>query len=708
MAASLLLKVCVLSALTCVSRITVTCASLTSSTSSLQSMDFGINATKGLLRESSDGKGILLNNSTSETNTTNSTERKQHHRIVEPRPQSRRRSMKYLVSPEFTMDKFVAFVTTSNNLMNSNTKYPRLDKLTKTFSRLFLSDGMTAVGVFWNMWVSFWTVVDAVANIFRAYETRILNTIDENQPQPPSPLEDLQQSLDDANNNIAVVSDLFQQLARMGEFEDGPADQQQGDDLQPQVLVRTVKRRLLHDAPQDKQDNGDEGIGTGNPEDHEEYEKEDKMYPVKQRENSRQAKAQRVAVEKKRRLYYPAGYRSNSDDNQKDRSSLADAIDYSNPVTRGRRTKRLAVDRKSRKRKSKQKSPISESAFEATSKRSMNIALDRTEKEVERSAIRNKRSNLRFNFGVDKFIYFMAKANNVLNSNTNNVQLNRFTRAFNDLFDSDGMGAWDTFNVLLSSFWTVVDAVTNVFRFNEARVRDQIQQQQAEAQPDPLGDLQAELDDTNTNLAEVAELVSNLQNVAAARVENANAKTDKNVGDHGVQHEKKNHHSHPSHEGNKHRVHASPSLHQTSLGNQESYKSHLSTKTPESVTFSPVATKTHGHFASDSWIPITESPQPSVEANRNFYYPVGRGISSPDTVHRVEHQYSGSASRQPTVTYSTNGTPGGSSNRQSSHVTNRHIHIASNYRRTHGSRTGRHTNVSQGYGKTSAVQSANN
>lgn len=639
--------------------------------------------------------------------------------------------MKSLVSPEFTMDKFITFMTASNNLVNSNTKYPKLDKFTKSFSRLYNSDGVTAVANFWNMWVNVWTVVDAVANIFRAYETRILNTIDENQPQPPSPLEDLQQSLDDANNNIAVVSDLFQQLARMGEFEDGPADQQQGDDLQPQVLVRTVKRRLLHDAPQDKQDNGDEGIGTGNPEDHEEYEKEDKMYPVKQRENSRQAKAQRVAVEKKRRLYYPAGYRSNSDDNQKDRSSLADAIDYSNPVTRGRRTKRLAVDRKSRKRKSKQKSPISESAFEATSKRSMNIALDRTEKEVERSAIRNKRSNLRFNFGVDKFIYFMAKANNVLNSNTNNVQLNRFTRAFNDLFDSDGLSAFNTFYTLLASFWTIVDAVANVFRFNEARIRDQIQQQQAEAQPDPLGDLQAELDDTNANLAEVAELVSALQNDAAARVESVNAKTDKGVGDHGVQHEKKNHHSHPSHVGNNHRVHASPSPHQTSLSNQESYKNHLSTMTPESVTFSPVATKPHSHFASGSWIPITESPQPSVETNRNFYYPVnysnnqfssrqhnphsfftvnqlynpvGRGISSPDTVHWVDHQYSGSASRQP-MDYSTNGTPGGSSNRQSSHAANRHIYITSNYR----SRTGDHTNVSQGYGKTSAIfQSANN
>ncbi|KZS18671.1 Uncharacterized protein APZ42_015231 [Daphnia magna] len=680
MAASLLLKVCVLSALTCVSRITFTCASLTSSTSSLQSMGFGINATKGLLRESSDGKGILLKNSTSETSTTNSTERKQHHRIVEPRQQSRRRSMKSLVSPEFTMDKFVAFVTTSNNLMNSNTKYPRLDKLTKTFSRLFNSDGMTAVGVFWNMWVSFWTVVDAVANIFRAYETRILNTRDQNEPQPPNPLEDLEESLDDANDNIAAVSELFQELKRMGEFEDSSAEQPQEDDRESQVMAHKIMKITKN--------------------------------------------------MKKKRKFIP----SNSADNNKNHGSLADASDFSNPVTRTRRTEQLAMGIKSRKKKSKLKSLISKSPFEPTSKRSMNFALGRTNVDVERSGSRSKRSNLRFNFGVDKFIYFMNKANNVLNSNTNNVQLNRFTRAFNDLFDSDGMGAFDTFNVLLSSFWTVVDAITNVFRFNEARVRDQIQRQQAEAQPDPLEDLQAELDDTNTNLAEVAELVSNLQNVAAARVENANAKTDKNVGDHGVQHEKKNHHSHPSHEGNNHRVHASPSLHQTSLGNQESYKSHLSTKTPESVTFSPVATKTHGHFASDSWIPITESPQPSVEANRNFYYPgnygnnqfssrqhnshsffmvnelynpVGRGISSPDTVHRFEHQYSGSASRQPTP-YSTNGTPGGSSNRQSSHVTNRHIYIASNYRRTHGSRTGRHTNVSQGYGKTSAVQSANN
>ncbi|KAI9562010.1 hypothetical protein GHT06_012974 [Daphnia sinensis] len=728
MAASLLLKVCVLSALTCVSRITFTCASFTSSTSSLQSMDFDTNTTKGFLPESGDGKRILLRNSTSETNATSSAGRKPHHSIFDPLPQTRKRSMKSLVSPEFTMDKFITFMTASNNLMNSNTKYPRLDKLTKSFSRLYNSDGMTAVVNFWNMWVNVWTVVDAVANIFRAYETRILNTIDENQPQPPNPLEDLQQSLDDANNNIAVVSDLFQQLARMGEFEDGSAEQQQGDDRESQV-VGTVKRRLLHDAPQDKRHNDDEGNGTNNYEKHQQYGKEEKIRPVRQRINSRQAKAQRLTHEKLRHFYYPAGYSSNSGDTQKVRSSLADASDYSNPVTRTRRTKQFAVDIKSRKRKSKQKSLISESVFDAISKRSMNIAWDRATKDVVRSANRGKRSNVRFNFGVDKFIYFMAKANNVLNSNTNNVQLNRFTRAFNDLFDSDGLVAFNTFYTLLASFWTIVDAVANVFRFNEARIRDQIQQQQAEAQPDPLEDLQTELDDTNANLAEVADLVSALQNGAAARVENANAKSDNGVGPQHVQHEKNNHHGHPSHKSDNHRVHANPSAHQTNPDNQESHKSHP-TKTPESVTISPVTTKPHGHFAKDSWIPITESSQPSVETNRNFYFPVsygnnqfssrhhnpytsnhqynpaGTGTSNSDIMHPVNLQYSGSASRPP-MDYSSIATPRGYSNRQSSYVTHRHIKTASNYR-THG-RTDRHLNVSQGYGESSAIaKSAHN
>ncbi|XP_057364481.1 uncharacterized protein LOC130685235 [Daphnia carinata] len=730
MASSLLLKVCVFSALTCVSRITFTCASFTSSTSSLQSMDFGTNATKGLLSEGGDGKGILLRNSTSETNTTNNADRKPHRRIIDPLPQTRKRSMKSLVSPEFTMDKFIMFMTASSNLMNSNTKYPRLDKLMKSFSRLYNSDGMTAVNNFWNMWVNVWTVIDAVANIFRAYETRILNTIDENQPQPPNPLEDLQQSLDDASNNIAVVSDLFQQLARMGEFEDGSAEQQ-GDDRELNVM-QTVKQRLLHDAPQDKQDNGDEGQGTD--EDHKDYGKEEKIHSLRQRINSRHAKAQRLADEKIRHFYYPAGYSSNSGDNQEGRRTPADASDFSNPVTRTRRTKQFAVDTKYLKRKFKLKSLISESNFEAISKRSINIVSDRTKKHVKRSANRRKRSNLRFNFGVDKFIYFMAKANNVLNSNTNNVQLNRFTRAFNDLFDSDGLNAFNTFYTLLASFWTIVDAVANVFRFNEARIRDQIQQQQAEAQPDPLGDLQAELDDTNTNLSEVADLVSALQNGAAARVESANAKSDNAVGPHHVQHEKKDH-SKPSHEGDNHRVHANPSAQQANPSYQGSYKSHP-TKTPESVTFSPITTKSYGHFASDSWIPITESSQPSIETNRNFYFPVSygttnnqfssrqhnaqsfsmmnhqynpvvTGTSSSDIKHRVNHQYSGSASRQP-IDNSANATPRGSSNRQSSYETRRHVNIESNYH-THSTRTGRRTNVSQGYGETSAIaQSSNN
>ncbi|KAI9562008.1 hypothetical protein GHT06_012972 [Daphnia sinensis] len=510
------------------------------------------------------------------------------------------------------MDKFISFMTASNNLMNSNTKYPKLDKLTKSFSRLYNSDGMRAVLHFWNLWVNVWYIIDSLANIFRAYETRSLNAIDSNQPQPPNPLEDLQQSLDDANNNVAVVSDLIQQLTRIGEFDDGSNEQQ--DDDHESYVMQMAKRRLLQDVPRYKKDI------TGNHENHEKLEKDGNIYSVRQLINRRENKEQRLAVEKNLRLFYPVGDSSISADNRKDRGAIVDVIDHSTYITRTRRSKQIAVD-KSRKRKpTRQKTLISsESALNATSKRSISIESGRSNFDVERSTNRSKHFNLQFNFAADRFIYFMAQANNVLNSNTNNVELNRFTRAFIDLFDSDGLIAFNTFYNLLASFLTIVDSVANLFRFNQARIRDEIQQQQAAGRPSPLMDLQSALNNTNVNVAVVAELISILQNGTAVSVESGNAKTDKDVHNHHAEHEKKNHHSHLSLEGKNHRVHTSPSPNQTSFSHQERNKGHPS-NIPE--TFSPVGTKTHIHIESGGWIPITESSQPLVKTNRNFYYPI--------------------------------------------------------------------------------------
>lgn len=575
------------------------------------------------------------------------------------------------------------------------------------------------------MWVNVWTVIDAVSNIFRAYETRVLNAIDENQPPVPNPLEDLQQSLDDANNNIAVVSDLFQQLERMGEFDDGSAEQQKVDDSETQV-VQTRKRRLLQDESEDKQEDENDSNTDGS-ENHEDYGKEDQVRPAKKDVHIPHKDKQDFVIETDRHGYRPVGSSSNSTDNPQNHRSLAEASDYSNPVTRSRRDKPFTMDIKSRKRKSNKKSLTSEPASDMTSKHSTNISSDRTNSVgVKHNGIRNKRSNLRFNFGVDKFVYFMAKANNVLNSNTNNLQLNRFTRAFNDLFDSDGLTAFNTFYTLLASFWTIVDAVANVFRFNEARIRDQIQQQQEAAQPDPLGDLQAELDGTNTNLAEVADLVSAFQNGAAARVDTANTKAHNGSSRHHVHHKKKTHHGRPTYDGNKHLVHSTPSPRQAipSVDNQGSHKSH-SKNTWKSISFSPVTTNPHSHFSSGGWKPVTDSPQPSVETNRGFYHPVSYGNnqfrdgqhnpqsfstvnhafkpvhrewSDSDIVHRINHQHSGYASDQ----HSPNAPAGGSGNHRSSFEP-----IASTSH--HRSRTGRRSKVNQGYGETSAiVKSANN
>lgn len=123
------------------------------------------------------------------------------------------------------------------------------------------------------------------------------------------------------------------------------------------------------------------------------------------------------------------------------------------------------------------------------------------------NSARSKKAYLASNFGVDRFVAFMTYANNVMNSRSGNVRLNRFTRAFTELFNSDGLTAFNVFYTLSANFWTVVDAVANVVRVGEGRIKDQIEEEQAANEPDPLEELRDSFDDTNNNLADVSNLV---------------------------------------------------------------------------------------------------------------------------------------------------------------------------------------------------------
>ncbi|EFX76990.1 hypothetical protein DAPPUDRAFT_306037 [Daphnia pulex] len=599
-ATALVFKVWVLSGLVCLSQLTSTCASAPSSTSDLQSTNF--NGTQGLV------DGGKVTKSMSESNKNNSvtvmkTWRSRFERMTQT---SRKLNAKSLVSPQLTLDKIYLFIDTVNNILNGNTSDTKFNRMVKTWGVLYTSSGAQALNNFLNMWVSLWTVIDAVANIFRAYETRFLNTFNENQPPEPNPLEDLQASLDDANNNIAAVSGLFQTLARMGEVD----DTEMFDDGQAQILKRTLPQDPLQEEDDDTENNRAAAHYERS-----DRERKDPVYSKGQEVNI--LASQRSQLETNRHSFSPAKFGSDSANNRQNLLySITERNAHNlNPVSDSLQIQRFSVKSDPDNRINRRQTLVHESTPKSTSTHPSNLELHR----AAHSPTRSKRSYLEYDFGIDRFVYVMRKMNNVLNSNTNNRQLNRFTSSFNNLFASNGLVAFNTFYTLLASFWTVVDAVTNIFRFNEARIRDGIQRNQDQNKPDPLADLQAELDDTNANLEEVAELVTTLDQ-AAARLETV---TGDEFDRSGVKNKKKKKKSKKSKKHNSRR--RKPSLQTTPQPTRYPY--------PYPVTHSYSVTRdnsfsTHPPIqpaSSDRWKPIYSNwspviPQSSAESNRNIYH----------------------------------------------------------------------------------------
>jgi hypothetical protein len=485
---------------------------------------------------------------------------------------------------------------------------------------IFFPAGAQALNNFFNMWVSLWTVIDAVANIVRAYETRILNVINENEPPEPNPLEDLQASLDDANNNIAAVSDLFQTLARMGEI----GDTENLDDGEVQILKRT----LPQDPRQEEDDDTENNRAAAAHYEKSAEERKDSVYSKGQEVNIQQDHVPRESqLGTNRHLFSPAKFGSDPANNRQNLYSTTERnAHHLNPVSDSRQIQRFSVKSDPDNRINRRQTMVRESTPKSTSTYPSNLELHRAFGDRNaHSPTRSKRSFLDYNFGIDRFVFVMRKMNNVLNSNTNNRQLNRFTSSFNNLFASDGLTAFNTFYTLLASFWTVVDAVANIFRFNEARVRDAVQRNQDQNQPDPLGDLQAELDDTNANLEEVAELVTTLDQ-AAARLETVTGDEFDRSGVKNIKKKKKK-----KKKKNKSKKHGSrrrkPSLQTTPQPTRQPYypvthKSYSVTRDYSFSTHPPIQPA-----SSDRWKPIYGNwspiiPQSSAESNRNIYqYP---------------------------------------------------------------------------------------
>ncbi|XP_046441993.1 uncharacterized protein LOC124192633 [Daphnia pulex] len=608
-ATALVFKVWVLSGLVCLSQLTSTCASAPSLTSDLQSTNF--NGTQG---HPVDGGKVTKSTSESSKNDSVTVMKTWRSRFDRMTQTSRKLNAKSLVSPQLTLDKIYLFIDTVNDIMNGKTGDTKFNRMVKTYGVLYTSPGVVALNNFLNMWVSLWTVIDAVANIVRAYETRFLNTFNENQPPEPNPLEDLQASLDDANNNIAAVSDLFQTLARMGEI----GDTENLDDGEAQILKRTLQQDSLQEEDDDTENNRAAAHYENSTQ-----ERKDPVYFKGPEVNIPQDHVPRESqLETNRHLFSPAKFGSDSANNRQNLYSTTERNAHLNPVSDSRQIQRFSVKSDPDNRINRRQTSVHESTSKSTGTYPSNLELHRAFGDRNaHSPTRSKRSFLDYDFGIDRFVYVMRKMNNVLNSNTNNRQLNRFTSSFNNLFASDGLTAFNTFYTLLASFWTVVDAVTNIFRFNEARIRDVVQRNQDQNRPDPLADLQAELDDTNANLEEVAELVTTLDQ-AAARLETVTGDEFDRSGVKNNKKKKKKKKKKSKKHGSRRRK---PSLQTTPQPTRHPYYpvTHGSYSVTRDNSFS-----THPPIqptSSDRWKPIYGNwspiiPQSSAESNRNIYH----------------------------------------------------------------------------------------
>lgn len=241
------------------------------------------------------------------------TDQQLHHSSVDPLRYFNRRSINALITPQFTLDKLIAFMTTINNLLNSKTNNNRLDKLTLTYRNLHRSRGYNALKNLLSLWADFINSIDVLSNIFRAYETRALNSKELNKPPEANPLEALKTSIDDANTNFAEVANLIQTLKRMGDFDDILVDKQDDDDNETKIVQQTF-------MPFDEEDNEEEedddtGKNLRDDDDNEEDEKaEGPIYPGRDRlVNIYQNYPQQQAVQPNRHFYYAqSNYGSNS------------------------------------------------------------------------------------------------------------------------------------------------------------------------------------------------------------------------------------------------------------------------------------------------------------------------------------------------------------------------------------------------------------
>ncbi|EFX86978.1 hypothetical protein DAPPUDRAFT_97176 [Daphnia pulex] len=504
---------------------------------------------------------------------------------------SRKLNPKALLRPQLTLDKIYLFIDTVNNIMNGNTSTTQFNRMMQAYGVLYTSPGAQALNNFLNMWVSVFTVLDAVANIFRAYETRFNNARNENHPPEPSanPMEDLQDSLDDVNRQVEVVSDLFQTLARMGESDDSERRDGEGGAKPAQSLMERAESPMPKDSVIFK------GVN---------------VQPNNYLPNPSQLETNRHL------LFHPANFGAGIGNT----GIPYDSTTGNNPVGGySRHNQGFPVKRTNRQ--------TLFALHESTPKTTQQLHL----RASSRSYIRSQRSYVDYDYGIDRFVYVMRKMNNVLNSNTNNRQLNRFTESFNNLFASNGLIAFNTFYTLLASFWTVIDAVTNVFRFNEARIRDGIQRSRDQNKPaDPLADLQTELDDTNANLDEVVKLVTTMDE-AAARLETL---TGSEFDRSGVTNKKKN--NSKKHGSRRRRKPSRPTTPQPTTRhsyNPVTHRSYSAGTRNQSLIPSKAGANHHIQPApaiSDRWqpvhykSPIIMNPQQSssTESFRNIYYPV--------------------------------------------------------------------------------------
>jgi hypothetical protein len=257
-----------------------------------------------------DGKEMAMTESKPESNINFDIDQQLHHSLVDASTYFNRRSINALISPQITMDKLIAFMTTINNLLNSRTKNTKLDKFTQTYRNLHKSHGYIAFKNLLSLWSCFINSIDVLSNIFRAYETRALNSKELNKPPESNPLEALKSSIDDANTNFAEVVNLIQTLKRTGEFDDIFVDKQDAGD-ETTNMPQYEEDSEEEEGTEEKEDD-ESRQNLSDDDDNEEDESEGPVYPGRDQVNIFQNYPQQPPVQTNRLFHYA---QSNNDRN---------------------------------------------------------------------------------------------------------------------------------------------------------------------------------------------------------------------------------------------------------------------------------------------------------------------------------------------------------------------------------------------------------